>query len=90
MEKVHDRMLSQGEKPSESGTPPFAIQSGAGVNSLTFGNFQPPQGQVMKLRLPNVQPEEAYEKQPAPESQVFGTHIREAIAIVKDWKKKSP
>jgi hypothetical protein len=62
------------------------------IGSFTTGNFQPPQGQVMKLVLPNLpedqtqdQPQEQNQKTPPP---LFGAHIREGIAVVKDWMKK--
>jgi hypothetical protein len=54
---------------------------------FTAGNFDPPQGQVMKLttKLDNAPPEEPEQKTPPP---LFGAHIREGIAVVKDWMKK--
>jgi hypothetical protein len=55
------------------------------IGSLTTGNFQVPQGEVMKLMMPNL--DAAPAKEPEDEGSAFGTHIREAIAIVKDWKK---
>jgi hypothetical protein len=49
------------------------------------GNFAAPQGEVMKLDIPNVQ-EGAPERTVS--SAIFGSHIREAIAIVKDWNNR--
>jgi hypothetical protein len=49
---------------------------------------EPQQGQVMKLtvgKLVEPQPQEAALNTTTP---LFGTHIREGIAIVKDWMKK--
>jgi hypothetical protein len=61
------------------------------VGWLTTESAQPPQGQVMKLivrNLPDVgaQVQEAEEQKAAPS--LFGEHIREGIAVVKDWMKK--
>jgi hypothetical protein len=58
------------------------------MGSLTTNSIQPPQGQVMKLTLPNLsqaEPKEEEKKAPPP---LFGEHIREGIAVVKDWMKK--
>jgi hypothetical protein len=57
------------------------------VGSFTTENHQPPQGEVMKLTLCKLA-----ENQPEPEKAAapppFGTHIREGVAVVKDWLKK--
>jgi hypothetical protein len=58
------------------------------TGSLTTDTVQPPQGQVMKLTLTglaNVEAQKQERKSPPP---LFGEHIREGIAVVKDWMKK--
>lgn len=51
------------------------------TGSFTTGNEQP-EGEVMKLALPNLSgTTTTKDAEPA-----FGTHIREAIAVVKDWR----
>ena len=50
------------------------------TGSLTTGTAQP-EGEVMKLSLPNLSG-----KHTEPSSEpIFGKHLREAVAIVKDW-----
>jgi len=61
------------------------------VGWLTTESARPPQGQVMKLivsKLPDVgaQMQEAEEQKTPPP--LFGAHIKEGIAVVKDWMKK--
>jgi hypothetical protein len=85
MEKAQDKAPKQSEN---HGPQSFVMQTGEGVRSITFGQLEEPQGEVMKLNLLNAQPQENDEA-PAPAgSQLFGTHIKEAIAIVKDWKNR--
>lgn len=55
------------------------------VGSFTTANLQAPQGEVMKLTMLNL--EQATEQPEAEQNPAFGTHIREAVAIVKDWAK---
>ena len=51
------------------------------TGSFTTGNEQP-EGEVMKLALPNLSgTTTTHDSEPA-----FGTHIREAIAVVRDWR----
>ena len=50
------------------------------TGSFTTGNVQP-EGEVMKLALPNLSGTTA--KQAT--EPIFGKHLREAVAIVKDW-----
>jgi hypothetical protein len=62
---------------------PLVIPTHFTIGSLTTGNFQPPQGEVMKLSIPTLsgtQPEQ-------PSEPIFGKHIREAVAVVKDWSR---
>ncbi len=66
---------------------PLVMPTHFTIGSFTTGNFEVPQGQVMRLtvgKLAEVQPEEPEQKAPP----VFGAHIREGIAVVKDWMKK--
>lgn len=65
--------------------PPTQITMG----SLTTNGVQPPQGQVMKLDMPNLSEDEPREKEKNTPPPLFGTHIKEGIAVVKDWMKKS-
>jgi len=51
------------------------------MGSFTTGNEQP-QGEVMKLSIPSLSG-----AVPGPEP-IFGQHLREAIAIVKDWHQR--
>jgi hypothetical protein len=51
------------------------------TGSFTTGNEQP-EGEVMKLSMPNLTGT-ACAQEP-----IFGKHIREAIAIVKDWRQR--
>ncbi len=51
------------------------------TGSLTTGEAQP-QGEVMKLSLTNLSGT-GNVNQPDP---IFGKHLREAVAIVKDWQ----
>lgn len=57
------------------------------VGSITTGAVQPPQGQVMKLTLPKLTEDQPKDEKPTA-SPLFGTNIREGIAVVKDWMKK--
>lgn len=50
------------------------------TGSFTTGNDQP-DGEVMKLSMPNLS---GTVHAPAP---IFGKHIKEAVAIVKDWHR---
>jgi hypothetical protein len=54
------------------------------TGSFTTGNDQP-QGEVMKLALPNLSGTAATHQDVEP---IFGKHLREAVAIVKDWKQR--
>jgi hypothetical protein len=53
------------------------------TGSFTSGTAQP-EGEVMKLSLPNLSGTQT-EKQSEP---IFGKHLREAVAIVKDWHQR--
>jgi hypothetical protein len=53
------------------------------TGSFTSGSDQP-DGEVMKLALTNLTGTTAANKESEP---VFGKHIREAVAIVKDWQR---
>ncbi len=57
------------------------------VGSITTGAVQPPQGQVMTLTLPKLT-EDQPKQEKSTASPLFGTNIREGIAVVKDWMKK--
>lgn len=85
MEKAQDKTPTQSEN---HGPQPFVMQTGEGVRSLTFGKIEEPQGEVMKLNIVNAQPQSNDEAPTPAESQLFGTHIKEAIALVKDWKNR--
>ena len=66
---------------------PLSIPTQSVIGFSTTGNFELPHGQVMKLELSNlnvVQSAEAEQKSPP----IFGAHIREGVAVVKDWLKK--
>jgi hypothetical protein len=54
------------------------------TGSFTTGNDLP-EGEVMKLALPNLSGMQTEQQASEP---AFGKHIREAIAIVKDWKQR--
>ena len=67
---------------------PVTVPTHVTVGSFTTGKAAAPQGLVLKLELPKLvenQPEEVEQKVPLP---LFGAHIREGIAVVKDWMKK--
>ena len=69
------------------GNMPLPTETHVMVGSFTTENLQPPQGEVMKLtlsRLAENQPQEGQATAPP----LFGTHIREGVAVVKDWIKK--
>jgi hypothetical protein len=55
------------------------------TGSFTTGNDQP-EGEVMKLSLPNLSGTSSttalHDAEP-----IFGKHLREAVAIVKDWQR---
>jgi hypothetical protein len=72
-------------KSSDVTNLPLSMSSNYTTGS-TSGNFTAPQGQVMKLDIPNV-PETA-QQNTSDRTAVFGSHIREAIAIVKDWNNR--
>jgi hypothetical protein len=55
------------------------------TGSFTTGNEQP-QGEVMKLALPNLSGTASSHQDAEP---IFGKHIREAVAIVKDWHRNA-
>jgi hypothetical protein len=63
----------------------LSIPTNFTIGSFTTGNYQAPRGEVMKLDIPNL-PEAGAAT--ADDAAMFGTHIREAIAIVKDWTKR--
>ena len=65
---------------------PLSIMNHFTIGSFTTGNFQPPQGEVFKLTLTNL--DAGTEHRDEGKEPLFGAHIREAIAIVKDWKKR--
>jgi hypothetical protein len=88
MDKEQSTTHVEDNNSSEANPLPFAIQSGNIINSTTFETARPPQGVLMHLHLANVQPEESHAAPPSAESQLFGTHLREAVAIIKDWKKR--
>lgn len=67
------------------GNKPITMPTNFTIGSFTTGNFQAPQGEVMKLDLPNLSG--THIEQPSDDAPLFGEHIREAISIVKDWKK---
>ena len=87
----------EGNMPAEQGraltitsidNTPLTTETQILVGSLTTENIQPPQGEVMKLtlsKLPTNQPEAETPSAPP----LFGTHIREGVAVVKDWLKKT-
>lgn len=52
------------------------------VSSLTTGQLGVPQGEIMKLSLSGLEAAEREGSEP-----VLGKHVREAIAIVKDWRR---
>lgn len=54
------------------------------TGSFTTGTAQPV-GEVMKLTLSNLSGTQTETKAEDP---IFGKHIREATAIVKDWKQR--
>jgi len=58
------------------------------VGFITTGAVQPPQGQVMKLTLPKLTEDQPKQEESTTSSPLFGTNIREGIAVVKDWMKK--
>jgi len=65
---------------------PLSTETYVMVGSFTTETLQPPQGEVMRLTLSKIadnQPEEAPAAPP-----LFGAHIREGVAVVKDWIKK--
>lgn len=62
---------------------PLEMPTNYSVGSFTTSNFQPPQGEVMKLEVPKLADTRADESCSPP----FGTHVREAISVVKDWMK---
>jgi hypothetical protein len=64
---------------------PLPMTNNFTIGSFTTGNFDPPQGEVMKLTIPNLAGTQTEQQAGEP---AFGKHIREAIAIVKDWKQK--
>jgi hypothetical protein len=67
---------------------PLSIPTQSPIGHSTTGNFEVPQGLVMKLELSNLhqdQPSESEQFSPPP---IFGAHIREGVAVVKDWLKK--
>jgi hypothetical protein len=73
---------------SDSAAQPFVMVNGNSLGSLTFGQLPQVQGEVMKLHI-NIQPQEVEDPSERPAApQLLGTHIREAVAIVKDWKKR--
>jgi hypothetical protein len=51
------------------------------TGSFTTG-IEQPDGEVMKLALPNLSGTTTTKDEP-----IFGKHIREAVAIVKDWHR---
>jgi len=58
------------------------------IGSYTTEINRPPDGEVMKLavtKFGDAQPDESEQNSPPP---LFGAHIREGIAVVKDWMKK--
>jgi hypothetical protein len=66
---------------------PVTVPTHVTVGSFTTGKAAAPQGLVLKLELPKLvenQPEEVEREAPP----LFGVHIREGIAVVKDWMKK--
>jgi hypothetical protein len=62
---------------------PLVIPTHFTIGSFTTGNFQPPQGEVMKLSIPTLSGTQTE----TPTEPAFGTHLREAVAIVKDWQR---
>jgi len=63
---------------------PLVMPTHFTIGSFTTGNFQPPQGEVMKLSIPNLS---GTQTEPPPAEPIFGKHLREAVAIVKDWRR---
>jgi len=53
------------------------------TGSFTTGIDQP-EGEVMKLALPNLSGTATTHQDAEP---IFGKHLREAVAIVKDWHR---
>jgi hypothetical protein len=53
------------------------------TGSFTTSDEQP-QGEVMKLSLPNLSGTAQTHQDAEP---IFGKHLREAVAIVKDWQR---
>jgi hypothetical protein len=51
------------------------------TGSFTTGSNKP-EGEVMKLALTNLPAATTQETEP-----IFGKHLREAVAIVKDWHR---
>jgi hypothetical protein len=50
---------------------------------------QVPQGQVIKLSVAGLPEAQSADSEQANVPPLFGAHIREGIAVVKDWMKKS-
>jgi len=67
---------------------PVTLPTHVSTGLFTTGNLEAPQGQVMKLELPKLT-QDRPEEQEQRASPVLGVHIREGIAVVKDWMKKS-
>lgn len=53
------------------------------TGSFTTG-FEQPKGEVMKLAIPNISGKAAVQQNAEP---IIGKHLREAVAIVKDWHR---
>ncbi len=58
------------------------------LGSITTGTFEPPVGEVMKLEVTNLPQAQPKQLEPGTPPPLFGAHIREGIAVVKDWMKK--
>jgi hypothetical protein len=54
------------------------------VANVTVQRTVEPTPPQVRLTLGNIRPQETEQQSNAP----FGTHIKEAIAIVKDWTKR--
>jgi hypothetical protein len=66
---------------------PLSVPKDLIVGSTTSG-AQPPQGQVIKLNVTKIADAQLEQERQTPPP-LFGAHIKEGIAVVKDWMKKS-
>lgn len=62
------------------------IQDATQISALSYGNNLPLNPTVEDLnRIVSGYNQSCSEAEPAKEERLFGNHIREAVALVKDW-----